>query len=185
MKSRNLFFCSCLTFLAANHLASCHSSHKSSSHHLYTFKMTQTTTPTVVELPKAACTPGGAVQPTSESEVELKRLVSATWGEEDVFITLTSDRLLIRAAKGGSPRQIMLSDVVKAKTPSAGFFSSKKPTTKMNLKTTEGVKYPVEFKEAFLSIVPATQERDDFCQLIMDHVKNTEAAAEEGNVVSP
>lgn len=119
------------------------------------------------------------------NEVELKRLVSATFGAEDVFLTLTNTRLLIRAAKGGSPRQIMLSDVVKAKTPKAGFFSSKTPTTKMNLKTTEGVKYPVEFKEAFLSIVPATQERDDFCQLIMDHVKNTEASAEEGAVVSP
>lgn len=51
----------------------------------------------------------------------------------------------------------------------------------MTLKTTEGVKYAVEFKEAFLSIVTAQQERDDFCQLIMDHVKNTEGDA----VVSP
>lgn len=75
----------------------------------------------------------------------------------------------------------MLDQIVKAKTPSAGFFSSKKPTTKMTLKTTEGVKYAVEFKEAFLSIVPATQERDDFCQLIMDHVKNTD----DGALVSP
>lgn len=75
----------------------------------------------------------------------------------------------------------MLDQIVKAKTPTAGFFSSKKPTTKMTLKTTEGVKYAVEFKEAFLSIVTAQQERDDFCQLIMDHVKNTEGDA----VVSP
>lgn len=142
--------------------------------------MTQTAIPTVAELPKAKSTPGGAVE-AMDNEVELKRLVSATWGEEDVFLTLTNTRLLIRSAKGGSPRQILLSDVVKAKTPSAGFFSSKKPTTKMNLKTTEGIKYPVEFKEAFLSIVPATQERDDFCQLIMDHVKNTE----EGHEVNP
>lgn len=106
---------------------------------------------------------------------------STTPGGEDVFLTLTNKRLLVRAAKGGSPRQIMLDQIVKAKTPSAGFFSSKKPTTKMTLKTTEGVKYAVEFKEAFLSIVPATQERDDFCQLIMDHVKNTD----DGALVSP
>lgn len=142
--------------------------------------MTQTTTPSFQEFPKAACSPGGAVTAT-DNEVELKRLVSAMWGEDDVFLTLTNTRLLIRSAKGGSPRQLMLSDIVKAKTPSAGFFSSKKPTTKMNLKTTSDVKYAIEFKEAFLSIVPAAQERDDFCQLIMDHVKNEE----EGKVVSP
>jgi len=137
-------------------------------------------TPGIQELPKAKLTPSGAVEATA-NEIELKRLVSATWGEDEVFITLTNNRMLIRAAKGGSPRQLMLSDVVKAKQPSAGFFSSKKPTTKMTLKTTSDEKYNIEFKEAFLSIVPAIQERDDFCQLIMDHVKNTD----EGQVVSP
>jgi hypothetical protein len=143
--------------------------------------MTQTAeTPGIQDFSKAKIAGGGAIE-GMESEVELKRLVSATLGGEDVFLTLTNKRLLVRAAKGGSPRQIMLDQIVKAKTPSAGFFSSKKPTTKMTLKTTEGVKYAVEFKEAFLSIVPATQERDDFCQLIMDHVKNTD----DGAVVSP
>jgi hypothetical protein len=146
-----------------------------------TFTMTQTAeTPGIQDFSKAKIAGGGAIE-GMESEVELKRLVSATLGGEDVFLTLTNKRLLVRAAKGGSPRQIMLDQIVKAKTPSAGFFSSKKPTTKMTLKTTEGVKYAVEFKEAFLSIVPATQERDDFCQLIMDHVKNTD----DGAVVSP
>lgn len=143
--------------------------------------MTQTAaTPGIQDFQKAKVSSSGAIE-AMEKEVELKRLVSATLGEDDVFLTLTNSRLLIRAAKGGSPRQLTLDKIVKAKTPSGGFFGSKKPTNKMTLKTTEGAKYAIEFKEAFLSIVPATQERDDFCQLIMDHVKNTE----EGNVVSP
>ena len=144
--------------------------------------MAPSTTPCLQQFKRASVSPGGAVV-AKDNEVELKRLVSANFGPdaEDCYITLTSNRLLIRSAKGGSPREILLSDIVKAKTPSGGFFSSKKPTTRMTLKTVSGEKYEVDFKEAFLSIVPATQERDDFCQLIMDHVKNTD----ESKVVSP
>lgn len=136
----------------------------------------------IQQFKKAASSLGGAIVPT-ENEVELKRLVSVNFGPDgdDCFLTLTNSRLLIRSAKGGAPRQIMLDEIVKAKTPSGGFFSSKKPTTKMTLKTVSGEKYEVDFKEAFLSIVPATQERDDFCQLITDHVKNTD----ETKAVSP
>ena len=136
----------------------------------------------IQKLAKASVSPGGAVV-AKDNEVELKRLVSVNFGPDahDCFLTLTNTRLLIRSAKGGSPRQILLSDIVKAKTQSGGFFSSKKPTTKITLKTVADEKYEIDFKEAFLSIVPAIQERDEFCQLIMDHVKNVD----ESKVVSP
>ena len=122
--------------------------------------------------PEAQITKSGGVKPI-EAEKELKRCPRAYLDGSLVTLTLTNHRILIASREEKKPRELKLSDIVKAKVATASMFKGgKKP--ELVIKMADDTKYKISFEQLIVSIYSPFEERDEFLQLLNDNLTNKE-----------
>jgi hypothetical protein len=125
--------------------------------------------------PEAKIARSGGVKPIA-GERELKRCPRAYLGDSLVTLTLTNHRILIASREEKKPRELKLSDVVKAKVATGSRFKgTKKP--ELTIKMTDDTKHKISFDQLIISIYSPFEERDEFLQLLSDNLMNIENPA--------
>lgn len=94
-------------------------------------------------------------------------------GDSLVTLTSTSHRILIASREEKKPRELKLSDIVKAKVAAGGMFKGgKRP--ELTIKMADDTKHKFSFEQLIVSIYTPVEERDDFLQLLNDNLMNKE-----------